>query len=192
MRALVLPLARAIDWLPLAATVPLVLAGAWLTPGEFAVAVVRLAGALLAAAAAFTLVDDMAVTTAATPVPRWARQWARTLPAAGVAAAAWAAAWRLAGMPGGLTASAGEAVAALLLALAGAGWAVRLWEGRAVALAGAAPVLAAGAGTWAPTGPGWWWAAVPLLLVTAAAHTDPARSRGRGRTPAAHGTSIHV
>ncbi|WP_157520334.1 hypothetical protein [Herbidospora daliensis] len=172
MRALALPLIRAVDWLPLAATVPAVLVGAWLVPAEFAVAVVRLAAALLAAAAAFTLVDAMAATTAATPVPRRVRQWARTLLAALAAGGAWTAAWWLAGVPGSPVGPAGETVAALLLAFAGAGWAVRRAEGRAVALAGAAPLLACGAGTWAPAGVGWWWAVGPLLLLVAAVHDD--------------------
>ncbi|GLX93859.1 hypothetical protein [Herbidospora sp. NBRC 101105] len=193
--SLAVPLARAADWLPLGITAPLVLAGAWLVPAEFAGAVVRSAGAVLAAAAAFTLVDGMAATTAATPVPRWVRQWARTLMAAAAAGGGWGAAWWLAGAPGPADALAGEAVAALLLALAGAGWAVRRAEGRsggrsegrAVALAGAAPLLAAGAGTWAPVGSGWWWAVVPLLLVVAAAHTDPVR-RGRWRGGVIPGT----
>ncbi|GAB1818529.1 hypothetical protein [Herbidospora sp. RD11066] len=182
MRALLIPLARAIDWAPLAVTVPLVLVGAWLIPAEFAVAVLRLAGAVLAAATAFALVDGMAASTAATPVPRWVRQWTRTLMAAVVAVVTWALAWWLADVPevapGGL---AGEALAALLLALAAAGWAVRRAEGRAVALAGAAPLLATGVGTWSEIGSGWWWAAVPLLVVVAAGHTDLVRSSGTPR-----------
>ncbi|MEU4833213.1 hypothetical protein [Streptosporangium sp. NPDC023615] len=197
--ALLLPLARAIDWPPLAVAVPLAAAlAAVVRPGEpvdpsLGLLVLRTAALLLGAAAAFALVDAMGTGTAATPVPRWVRQWARTVMAGAVAAAGWGVTYAIVAArlaPGDALPLAGTAVEAagcVLAALAGAALAVRHHPGRQAALAGVLVqlvlVVAArpvGDAAWPePGAPHWdaahvWWAAaLPLfVLVLLLAHRD--------------------
>ncbi|GAA3413841.1 hypothetical protein [Streptosporangium vulgare] len=83
--ALTWPLARAIDWAPLAAVavftaalVSLVEMGSELSAGT-ALDLMRVGGALLGGAAAFALVDPVATNAGPAPVPRWVRQGLRCL-----------------------------------------------------------------------------------------------------------------
>ncbi|MFI9050874.1 hypothetical protein [Streptomyces sp. NPDC053427] len=200
--ALLLPLLRAIDWVPLiaAAVVSLGLAMAT-TPGSTvepanATITLRMAGVLLGAAAGFALVDAAAVTTAVTPVPRWLRQWIRTLLVVGAAAIAWAGTFlaltaRLADgtemqTPGLVT----EAAVSLLVGLACTAVAVRQRPERMAAVIGAAALLAVAVSTlpymeyvWPyPAGPRWdeihqgWLSVLPApLLALVFAHRDVAR-----------------
>ncbi|MEV0230592.1 hypothetical protein [Nonomuraea sp. NPDC050786] len=194
--ALLRPLARAIDWLPVvvAAALALLLAvvvspGADLEPGH-GLLLLRMAGVLLGAAAAFALVDGMEASTGAVPVPRWVRQWARTLMAGAAVAVAWAATYTVVALrvpPGSpsLSGAAVEAALCVLAGLAGAAPAVRRNHARPAGLAGAAVLFVLyGATQMADAWPvpdtaewdavhAWWLAALPLpLLVLAAAHRD--------------------
>ncbi|GAA3254232.1 hypothetical protein [Nonomuraea helvata] len=194
--ALLRPLARAIDWLPVAvaAALTLLLAvvvspGADLEAGH-GLLLLRMAGVLLGAAAAFALVDGMEVSTGAVPVPRWVRQWARTIMAGTAVGVAWAATYAVVALrvPPGSPSLAGAAVEAalcVLVGLAGAAPAVRRNHARPAGLAGAVVVLVLyvvtqRAGAWpVPTSAEWdtvhaWWlATMPLpLLVLAVAHRD--------------------
>ncbi|MFF4951434.1 hypothetical protein [Streptomyces chattanoogensis] len=200
--ALLPPLIRAIDWVPViaAAVVSLGLAlatapGSTVEPSN-ATITLRMAAVLLGAAAGFALVDTAAVTTAVTPVPRWLRQWIRTLLVAGAAAAAWAGTYllltaRLADgteiqTPGLVT----EAAVTLLVGLACTAIAVRQRPERIAAVIGAAALLAVAVSTlpymediWPyPTSPWWdeihraWLSVLPApLLALALAHRDVAR-----------------
>jgi len=100
--ALLRPLVRAIHWLPLLAVTPVVpaLAGLFYAlegelPPRAALLMLRVDGALLGAAAALTLADLMAGSTAAVPTPRWLRQWLRTALAFGYEATAWTVSYRI-------------------------------------------------------------------------------------------------
>jgi hypothetical protein len=197
--ALVRPLTRAIDWSPLAIAAVIAMSFAALVPpGEplspvLALPLLRMTAVLLGAAAGFALVDAMAVSAGAVPVPRWVRQWARTVMAHTAGGLAWVATYavvaaRLA--PGVVMPFSGlvvEATVCVLVGLAGSAMAVRRHPGRQAALAGAVVQLALYAGTrilgadaWPAPGDGrwdlahtWWLAALPLLvLVLIAAHRD--------------------
>jgi hypothetical protein len=197
--ALARPLTRAIDWSPLAIAALIVISfAAVVPPGEplspmLALPLLRLTAVLLGAAAGFALVDAMAVSAGAVPVPRWVRQWARTVLALAAGGLAWGATYavvaaRLA--PGVVMPLSGlvvEATVCALVGLAGSAMAVRRHPGRQAALAGAVVQLALYAGTqilgadaWPAPGDdrwdlahAWWLAALPLpVLVLAAAHRD--------------------
>ncbi|GAA4587185.1 hypothetical protein GCM10023194_35380 [Planotetraspora phitsanulokensis] len=197
--ALMRPLARAVDWSPLAIAASLIVSVAALVPpGEPlgpvpALALLRTAALLLGAAAGFALVDAMSASTGAVPVPRWVRQWARTVIALSAAGLVWAATYAIVAariVPGvavTLPGLAVEAAVCMLVGSAGAATAVRRHPGRQAALGGAVAQLAAyaatlitGAGVWPALGDkhwdvthAWWLAALPLpLLVLVAVHRD--------------------
>ncbi|WP_214410313.1 hypothetical protein [Sphaerisporangium fuscum] len=184
------PLARAIDWVPLlvtgALTVLLVCvldAGSPLDPST-SFTLLRMTGGLLGAAAGFTVLDAMAPTTAAAPVPRGVRHRIRCA-AGGLAAGAWwamASAVAVARLPEGgvlrLPGMAVEAAACVAAGLLAASIATRFHPGRAAALAGMGGLLAVFSVTlvlrwpWPyPDDPAWeavhhgWTAALVLLLV---------------------------
>lgn len=198
---LVRPVVRAIDWTPLlVAGVVTVGLPIVMTPTPYIAAlVVRLSGLLLGAAAAFTLVDPMAGSTAATPVPRGVRQGLRTVAALAVAALAWGSGLEIAAarvastLPRvGLTV---EAAVTVLVSLAAAAMLVHRWPGRPAAFSGAVAQLAAAAlavavlrenQPWPAIGePRWdlvhrgWLLALPVpVLLLVLAHADghsPAR-----------------
>ena len=89
---LFVPIARAADWTALlvVSAVTIGLAGIARPVPVVLLLVLRLSGLLLGAAAAFILIDPMATSTAATPVPRWLRRWLRVAMALGPALTAWA------------------------------------------------------------------------------------------------------
>ncbi|GII77304.1 hypothetical protein Sru01_22860 [Sphaerisporangium rufum] len=210
-------LVRAVDWTPLAAATAIAVALAallnvqdpHLDPG-FAVLALRMAGVMLGTAAGFTLVDAMAASTAAVPVPRWVRQWLRTGLGAAAAATGWGAAAAVTALrlpPGGSFPFGGlalEAAAWVLAGLAGAAVAVRTVPGRPAALAGtgaqavlgAVAVLQAGGAanawplpadpSWTAAQRGWAWALLPAFLALLAAHRAPRTRPGAliGRPPA--------
>ncbi|MGC0418740.1 hypothetical protein [Embleya sp. AB8] len=182
--ALLPPLVRAIDWTPFAAVIPLALAITTLgapTPAE-AIPCLRVAAVLLAAAAAFALIDPMEPSTAALPVPRSLRQNLRTLLALIPITLTWTtiAAVVAARSPtplpwSGLTLEAGM-LTATTLALAAV--TVHRVPGKPAAAIATAALLALLAGTlplslWpAPGTPTWprahhlWLAALPIPLLT--------------------------
>jgi hypothetical protein len=199
--ALVRPLARAISWVPLLAVTPIVpaLAGLFGTiddglPPDLALVLLRADGLLLGAAAAYTLTDQMAASTAAVPSPRWLRQWTRTTLALTYAAAAWTGTYTIvtarstSPLPQWDTTV--EAAVCVTAGLAGAAFAVRrIPESHAAATAGAATLFTLLAASlflpadWSPwPGPGtphWdtahtgWLLAIPLTLTALAiAHRD--------------------
>jgi hypothetical protein len=197
--ALLRPIARAIDWTPLTVTIPLTLAmaGFGASQPDVALTCTRFAALLLAAAAAFALIDPMDASTAALPVPRSHRQWLRTLTALTAVAATWAgiAALVAAGCPtalpwSGLTL---EATVLTTTTLAATATATHYVPDKPAALTGIATTLLLAAATlplpttmWATPGtPTWtpshhqWTAALPLSLLAllqAHAHT-PASNR---------------
>ncbi|MFC4118042.1 hypothetical protein [Nonomuraea zeae] len=175
---LVRPLARAIDWAPLAVVaaftaglVSLVQYGQAL-PGGNALVLMRICGTLLGAAAAFGLVDAMSADLGAATVPRWVRQALRCLLPGGAAIAIWLAAFSyiLTRLPAGTLFPVGdlliEAGVCLGIALAAAATAVRFAPGRQAAMAAVVVQLAMVLGTillppqvrlWPPTcGFGHW------------------------------------
>ncbi|WP_277310076.1 hypothetical protein, partial [Spongiactinospora sp. TRM90649] len=135
--SLLWPLARAVDWLPVALAVPAGLALVSLvSPGKDldpvnASLVLRAVALLMASAGGFALVDAMGRSTGALPVPRWARQWARTGMVLAALAAGWGAmiAVAVARSPDGVRLPVGglslEAAVCALTGLAAAGLAVR-------------------------------------------------------------------
>lgn len=144
---LVRPLGRAVDWAPLAmvtvfvgALLTLVEAGGPLWPGS-ALLLMRVAGTLLGAAAAFALVDAMSADLGAAPVPRWVRQALRCLVAGGAAVAVWLVAflYALSRLPEGSLFPVGDLLievgVCLGIALAAAATAVRFAAGRQAAMA---------------------------------------------------------
>ncbi|WP_181449116.1 hypothetical protein [Nonomuraea aridisoli] len=144
---LVRPLARAIDWAPLAVVaafgaglLTLVQAGRPLSAGA-ALVLMRVVGTLLGSAAAFALVDAMATDLGAAAVPRWARQALRCVLAGGVAVVLWLAAfaYALSRLPEGtlfpVTDLLVEMAFCLGVALAAAAAAVRHATGRQAAMA---------------------------------------------------------
>ncbi|MGW4958882.1 hypothetical protein ACWEPL_16780 [Nonomuraea sp. NPDC004186] len=175
---LVRPLARAIDWGPLVVVaafttglVSLVEYGEALAGGD-ALALMRICGTLLGAAAAFGLVDTMSADLGAAAVPRWVRQALRCLLPGGAAIAIWLAAFSslLTRLPEGALFPVGdlliEAGVCLGIALAAAATAVRFAPGRQAAMAAVVVQLAMVLGTillpeqvrlWPPTcGFGYW------------------------------------
>jgi hypothetical protein len=198
--ALIRPLARAIYWLPLLAVTPIVpaLAGLFGTiddglPPDLALVMLRAAGLLLGAAAAYALTDQMAASTAAVASPRWLRQWLRTALALTYAAAAWAATYliviarSLSSLPRWDTTV--EAAVCVAAGLAGAAFAARWVPERHGAATGAATLFAllvaslflpADRSPWpGPGAPHWdaahtgWLLAVPVTLAALAiAHRD--------------------
>ncbi|SPL90046.1 unnamed protein product [[Actinomadura] parvosata subsp. kistnae] len=196
---LIRPLVRAVDWQPIAVVAALsATLAVVLQPGDgllphHGVLLLRMAALLAGAAAAFILVDAMALSTEAVPVPRWLRQWLRTVMAVMAAAAVWGIMCAIvighlpADSPDLLSGAAVEATLCVLIALAGTASAVRHTQGKQAALAGAvvlllfyvvAQIFADNALPW-PTHPDWdrvhlWWLrALPLpLLVIGLAHRD--------------------
>ncbi|MEV0974235.1 hypothetical protein [Microtetraspora glauca] len=194
--ALVRPLARAIDWLPVGLAGPLTVALAIaVEPGDpmdsrLGLLLLRMSGLLLGAAAGFALVDAMAAGTDAAPVPRWVRQWARVVLVLAAVVPSWAAVCAVVAVrlePAGVLHFPGagvEAAACVLAGLAGSAVAVRRHGGRPAALAGAFVLLALCAGIGIAGGAAWpmpysadwhavhvWWLAalpVPVLVLVAA------------------------
>lgn len=185
--ALTWPLARAIDWAPLAAVavftaalVSLVEMGSELSAGT-ALDLMRVGGALLGGAAAFALVDPVATNAGPAPVPRWVRQGLRCLLAGAVAMAIWLGAFAVvvSRLPRGqlfpLSDLLVEAVVCLGTGLAAAATAARFTSGRQLALAAvvaqlmlvlATVLLPAGLQLWPPTcGYGHWYEAHRFWLV---------------------------
>ncbi|MYV96802.1 hypothetical protein, partial [Streptomyces sp. SID3343] len=194
--ALIRPLAHAVDWVPLAVTIPLSLgmAGFGASQPDVALTCVRFSAVLLAAAAAFALIDPMDASTAALPVPRSHRQWLRTLLALAAVAGTWAAIVVLVGaacpatLPwGGLTL---EAAVLTVTTLAATARATHHVPDKPAALTGIATTLLLTAAAlplpttmWAAPGdPAWsdshrqWGAALLLAL--------PALLRANAHSPA--------
>ncbi|MEV0823771.1 hypothetical protein [Nonomuraea rubra] len=144
---LITPLARAIDWAPLALVTAFVAGVLSLTnageplAGQDALLLMRISGTLLGSAAAFALVDAMSADLGATAVPRWVRQSLRCLLAGGTAVAVWLGAfsYALSRLPDGTLFPVGdlliEMAACLGIALAAAATAVRFAPGRQAAMA---------------------------------------------------------
>ena len=198
--SLIRPLVRAIYWLPLLVVTPIVpvLAGMLgmledALPPKLALVMLRTAGLLLGAAAAYALADQMAGSTAALPAPRWLRQWLRTALAGAYVALAWAATYamvttRSTGAPPWWDTTV-EAAVCVTAGLAGAAFLVRRVSERHAGSAGAATLIALllaslflpdDRSAWPSTGaPHWdaahagWLLALPVLLATLAiAHRD--------------------
>ncbi|MEU6726573.1 hypothetical protein ABZ917_22975 [Nonomuraea wenchangensis] len=175
---MVRPLARAIDWGPLAVVaaftaglVSLTGYGETLAGGD-ALVLMRVCGTLLGAAAAFGLVDAMSADLGAAPVPRWVRQALRCLLPGGTAIAIWLAAFSyvLTRLPEGAPFPVGDLLVemgvCLGIALAAAATAVRLAPGRQAAMAAVVVQLAMVLGTillpqqvrlWPPTCEFGYW-----------------------------------
>ncbi|AQZ68464.1 unnamed protein product [[Actinomadura] parvosata subsp. kistnae] len=183
---LIRPLAKAIDWGPLALVtafvgglLSLTQAGQPLS-GQDALLLMRVAGTLLGSAAAFALVDAMSADLGAAAVPRWVRQSLRCLLAGGAAVAIWLAAfaYALTRLPDGALFPVGdlliEMAACLGIALAAAATAVRHAPGRQAAMAAVVVQLGLVLATillpdqvrlWPPTcGFGYWDQAHQLWL----------------------------
>ncbi|GAA3139842.1 hypothetical protein [Nonomuraea roseoviolacea] len=163
------PVARAVDWIPVLVSGLLVVvlvsvldAGSPLGSGT-ALTLLRMAGPLLGAAAGFTVLDEMAASTAASPVPRVLRHRIRCAAGALTAGACWAAACAIAvaRLPAGgvlpVPGIAVEAAACVVAGLLAATVAARRYEGRAAALAGMGGLLAVFAVTLVLRGPYWPW-----------------------------------
>ncbi|GII90729.1 hypothetical protein [Sinosporangium siamense] len=163
------PVMRAIDWIPLLVTGPLSLAligvidaGAPLDSG-MALTLLRMLGLLLAAAAGFAVLDEMAPSTAATPAPRRLRHRIRYAAGGLTAAAFWAAACTIATArlaEGGTLRIPGLAVEAATCIAAGlltTTIAARRHHGRSAALRGMGGLLAVFAVTLVLRGPYWPW-----------------------------------
>jgi hypothetical protein len=189
---LIVPLVRAVPWLPVVAAAGLSVAAMLpaLLGGSAPAAQVwglRIAAMLLGAGASFAMVDVMAPLTM-TATPRWLRQWLRFTVAVVPAAVVWGGLCLLAvgsvpavgpGLPVGDLV--GEALGCLLCGLAGAAVAARVGHTPTSALAGPAaqgalvvatlflqgarsPWALPGAANWSDVHVGWW-AAVPVLAV---------------------------
>lgn len=202
IRRLLVPLCRAIYWTPLLASgavtptlAVLITAGTGgITPAD-AIIVLRASALLVGAAAGFALADDMAVSTAALPSPRWLRQWLRTVLALGPSAIGWMATYAVTatssadGTTAPLASAALEAVVLVAVGLAGAAFAVRRIPGRHGAVAGTATLLGALvgslflAGDWSPwplpgdarwnTAHTGWLLALPITVAAlTVAHRD--------------------
>ncbi|MFF3665358.1 hypothetical protein [Microtetraspora malaysiensis] len=163
------PIARAIDWIPLAATgaaavlmAALIDAGSPLGSGT-AFTLLRMTGVMLGAAAGFAVIDEMTASTAATPTPRALRQWVRCAYGGLAAGASWSAACAVASArlaEGGSLRVAGMAVEAAVcvtLGLLAASVAGRAHQGKAAALAGMGALLAVFSVTLVLRGPYWPW-----------------------------------
>jgi hypothetical protein len=211
LAALLKPLVRAIDWLPVAVVVSILAAVAALaTPGRdldplAGLLTLRMGAVLLGAAAAFALVDAMTTSSGALPVPRWHRQWLRTLMTLAAVAVGWGVVYaivtaRLApGFTLPLADMALEAAVCVLAGLAGSAFAVRRSEGRQAALLGGSAVPAVllvgsllltgdlrpwpipGEASWAAVHRGWLVALAVPLLVLLVANRDLRGRQGRRR-----------
>lgn len=186
--ALAGPLARAIEWAPLAAASVFTLGLVWLVEAgqvlhpSVALDLMRIGGTLLGGTAAFALVDAMAADVDAAALPRWVRQGLRCLLAGGAAVVVWCAAFAslVARMRPGQLFPVGdllvEAVVCLAIGLAAGATAVRFTTGRQAALAAVVVQLALVLGTmllpeglqlWPPTcGYGAWDEAHRFWLLT--------------------------
>ncbi|TDD80115.1 hypothetical protein [Actinomadura rubrisoli] len=209
---LIPPLARAIDWTPLCAvalTMTTVAAIASPDPGVLLL-VLRMTAVLLGSAAAFALVDPIAASTAAVPVPRWIRQWLRCLLALAAAAAAWSPVFTVASTrstaPLPLPGLAVEAATCVAVALTGSALAVRRLPGTAAALAGLLtqitliactlalptalqPWPGVGDPHWTPAHQGWAVALPCVLALLARANTDPTGRRPTHHPPGTTGSA---
>ncbi len=195
---LVPPLVRAVSWTPLAVSAPLIPLLAWVLAAmsgndpldpQMSQNLTRAAGVLLGGAAAFTLADEMAHTTAAAPVPRWLRMWVRTALAVVPAALSWTFAYLVADVwlagPGHVSwAVAGiEGATLFVVGMAGAAWAVRRVAERHAASAGLVVLgvlltvtafLPGDNSAWAATDASWstlqsiWLAALVVALASLA------------------------
>lgn len=194
-------LVRAVPWLPLLVVAPIVpalaalvrLTDEGLSPGT-TLLLLRTSGLLLAAAAAYTLADDMAGTTRALPSPRWLRQWIRTLLGFGFGALAWCVTYLLlsgwsAGPRPPFPETALVAAVCMAVAIAGASVAVRWVPQRHGASAGASvlailfvaslflpepwsPWPGLHAPQWSAVHQGWLLVAPVPLLTIAISHFD--------------------
>ncbi|MER5424026.1 hypothetical protein [Streptosporangium roseum] len=166
---LIRPIARAIDWLPLAVTGMLAVvmasvieAGSPLGVGT-AFTLLRMMGVMLGAAAGFAVIDEMTASTGAAPVPRWLRQWLRYGFGGLTAGLLWgiACAIAVARLPeGGQLKVAGMAVEAavcIAIGLLSASVAGRMHQGKAAALAGMGGLLVIVSVSLVLRGPYWPW-----------------------------------
>ncbi|MEU1725791.1 hypothetical protein [Nonomuraea sp. NPDC005692] len=165
---LIRPIARAIDWIPLAVTGTLAVvmasvieAGAALGVGT-AFTLLRMMGVVLGAAAGFAVIDEMTASTGAAPVPRWLRQWLRCGFGGLSAGLFWgiACAVAVARLPaGGELRVAGMAVEAAVFAigLLSASVAGRMHQGKAAALAGMGGLVVILSVSLVLRGPYWPW-----------------------------------
>ncbi|MEV0203451.1 hypothetical protein [Nonomuraea sp. NPDC050691] len=169
MIRLIRPVARAVDWIPLLLSglltvvlVSVIDAGSPLGSGT-ALTLLRMAGPLLGAAAGFTVLDEMAASTAASPVPRVLRHRIRYVAGALTAGAWWAVACAIAvaRLPGGgvlrVPGMAVEAATCVVAGLLAATTAARRYEGKAAALIGMGALLAVFSVTLVLRGPYWPW-----------------------------------
>ena len=153
MIRLLRPIARAIDWTPLAVTGTLAVgmvsvldAGKVLETGT-AFTLLRMMGVLLGAAAGFAVIDEMSMSTGATPVPRLLRQGLRCGFGGLVAGLFWGIACviALARIPEGaelkVSGMAEEAAVCIAIGLLTASVAGRFHQGKAAALAGLGGLL---------------------------------------------------
>lgn len=189
------PTSRAADWTALLAACAMTvgLASIASPAGDVMLLVLRMAGVLLGAAAAFILIDPMARSTLATPVHRWLRLWLRVGMALVPAMTAWGltfavSAWRTTvDLP--LAGLALEALVCATVAITATAFAIRWLDGKIAALAGLATQVAliaisligpADFSPWPqPDSPQWtathrfWLAGLVLsLLALAGASTD--------------------
>ncbi|GGS49262.1 hypothetical protein GCM10010156_04910 [Planobispora rosea] len=200
------PVARAVDWTPLAAAgvlvvllVSLIGTGSALDP-EISLMLLRMAGVLLGTAAGFAVVDAMDASTAAAPAPRGLRHRIRCALGGLTAAAFWAVACAVAvaRLPQGGTfpvpGAAVEAAACVAAGLLAASVAGRVHQGKAAALAGTGGLLGVVAVSLALRGPyrpwiypdedtwgvvhrGWLAALALLLLALDLTGRGPRRTR---------------
>ncbi|WP_433258091.1 hypothetical protein ACQPYK_22425 [Streptosporangium sp. CA-135522] len=166
---LIRPIARAIDWIPLAVTGMLAVVMASLLEAGSALGVgtaftlLRMIGVLLGAAAGFAVIDEMTVSTAAAPVPRWLHQWLRCGFGGLTAGLLWgiACAVAVARLPeGGELRAAGmaaEAAVCIAIGLLTASVAGRVHRGKAAALAGMGGLLVIVSVSLVLRGPYWPW-----------------------------------
>ncbi|GAA0939177.1 hypothetical protein [Nonomuraea longicatena] len=163
------PLARAIDWTPLAVTGTLAVvmasvieAGSALGVGT-AFTLLRMMGVMLGAAAGFAVIDELTVSTGAVPVPRWLRQWLRCGFGGLTAGLSWgiACAVAVARLPEGghlkVAGMAVEAAVCIAIGLLTASIAGRTHQGKAAALAGMGALLVIVAVSLVLRGPYWPW-----------------------------------
>lgn len=162
---LVKPIARAIDWVPLAATGTLAVVMALVIEAGVGTAftVLRMLGVMLGAAAGFAVIDEMGASTGAAPVPRWLRQWLRCGFGAAAAGLSWgvACAIAVARLPEGgqlkVAEMAVEAAVCITIGLLAASIAGRLHQGKAAALAGMGGLLVIVSVSLVLRGPYWPW-----------------------------------
>jgi hypothetical protein len=163
------PVARAIDWTPLAvagtlavAMVSVIEAGSALGVGT-AFTLLRMMAVLLGAAAGFAVIDEMTVSTGAVPVPRRLRQALRCGLGGLTAGLSWgiACAVAVARLPEGsglkVAGMAVEAAVCIAIGLLTASIAGRSHQGKAAALAGMGGLLAIVSVSLVLRGPYWPW-----------------------------------